>query len=343
MRGTIIRMDGIASTVESDGSTYRCHLRRRLSDTAIEEKKALAVGDEVEFARTGRDEGVIEKVYERRSKLSRTAPFSPQREHVIVSNVDKMIIVASIVDPRIRIGLIDRYLIAGSIEKLTPVICINKIDLASEKDYMPVVDVYENIGCRVIAASAITGAGLMALKGELRGCKSVVVGQSGVGKSSLLNRVEPGLELRIGPMAASRKGSHTTSWVSLLRLSFGGYVIDTPGIREFSIWDMHPKDVAMFFDEIWECSADCRMSDCTHTHEPDCAVKRAVADEKIARVRYDSYCRLLGSIDIPEEPLDTDVERPGEQISRKKRRPSRGREKQLWRKRIAEDEDDEEQ
>lgn len=300
-------------------------------DSAIEEKKALAVGDEVEFEPLDEEgEGVIERIHDRVSKLSRAFPQSPQREHVIVANVDQMVIVASMVQPPIRLGLIDRYLIAASIEKLRPVICLNKADLSSESDVAAVVDVYEKIGYAPLSTSARTGAGMEALHERLAGRRSVIVGQSGVGKSSLLNAVEPGLALKTGRVAATRKGSHTTTWVSLLRLRDGGYVVDTPGIREFSIWDLHPLDVAMFFEDIWQRSADCHMSDCTHSHEPDCAVKDAVASGEIDAVRYESYCRLLESIQVPEEPLSTDVERPDEQIARRKRTKSRRMQKQEW-------------
>lgn len=348
MRGTVIRIDSVASQVECGDRLYKCYARRRLTSAVIEEKKALAVGDEVEFDPLPGGEGVITRVLERKTRLSRVLPMTKHsggqfKEQVVAANIDQLLIVAAMVLPPVRMGLIDRYLVAARVGGLEPLLCLNKVDLSEPVEYGPVAAVYEQLGVRVTLTSAETGRGLDTLRERLRGRKTVVVGQSGVGKTSLINAVDPHLRLKVGSLAATRKGRHTTTWVSLLRLSFGGYIVDTPGIREFSVWDLHPLDVAMFFDEIWALLSDCRLPNCTHTHEPGCAVKAAVDAGEIAPLRYESYCRLLDSILVPEEPQDTDVERPDEQVSLKRRIASRRKEKQDWRKKMREQEADEDE
>jgi len=168
-----------------------------------------------------------------------------------------------------------------------------------------------------------------------------LAGHSGVGKSALINAVQPGLRLKTGPV--STKGRHTTSWVSLLKLDFGGYVVDTPGIREFTLWEIEKREVAQFFPRIWELSHECRMPDCIHVHEPGCAVLAALERGELARERYESYLRIVETVEQPDVPRDTDVERPREQIARKRRTPSRKRRRQDLKRRIeiemAEDDD----
>jgi ribosome biogenesis GTPase len=257
--------------------------------------------------------------------------------------VDQLLIVASVRKPPLTAGSIDRYIIAGEAGGLDPVICINKTDLArDESEYVGLARMYEEMEYPVLLTSARQRTGLDRLKDALRGKSTVLAGHSGVGKSSLLNAIQPGLKLKTGPVTT--KGRHVTAWTSLLKLDIGGYVVDTPGIREFTLWEIEKRDVAQFFPQIWELSHDCRMPDCIHLHEPDCAVQAAVESGEVPRSRYDSYVRIVETIEEMTIPRDTDVEKPEEQIARYKREPSRGKRKQDLREQfeqdLAEDEDE---
>jgi len=280
------------------------------------------VGDEVELEPTGEGEAVITGVLPRRTKLSRVKPREPHIEHVIAANVDRLLIVSSVVRPPLTIGIIDRYVIAAETGGLEPMLAINKTDLATEPaQYEDVARLYRELGLFVACTSAKTGAGIDGLKAKLTGSVTVLAGHSGVGKSSLINAVQPGLKLKTGEV--KWKGQHVTSNVTLLKLDPGGYVVDTPGIRELSPWDIEKRDVAQFFPHIWEFSRDCKMPDCSHIHEPGCAVKAALELGEIPSVRYKSYVGIVESIRDWMAPRETDVDRPDEQVRKSQRRASR--------------------
>jgi ribosome biogenesis GTPase len=222
--------------------------------------------------------------------VSRT---SRGRQHVLVANVDQLIIVTSAAEPRLKPNLIDRLLVTAERGGIRPVLCINKIDLVELSDLMPLVGVYAQLGYDVLLTSAVTGQGVERLREMLTDEESVVTGQSGVGKSSLLNSVEPGLHLRVQTVSdETQKGRHTTTTAELIPLSFGGYVVDTPGVRQFQLCDVIPEEVAGFFRDLRPYVSRCRFPDCTHTHEDDCAVKDAVADGWIDARRYESYVQI---------------------------------------------------
>jgi ribosome biogenesis GTPase / thiamine phosphate phosphatase len=212
-----------------------------------------------------------------------------------------MIIVASAAEPRIKPGLIDRFLISAEKGKLRPIICINKIDLVNAADLQPLVGVFSRMGYTVHLISARHNFGVDRLRGELRERSTVVVGQSGVGKSSLLNAVDPGLGLRVAEVSEeTQKGKHTTTSARLLPLAGNvGYMVDTPGIRQFQLWDVIPAEVGGYFRDLRPFINRCRFPNCTHRHEADCAVKDAVADGWLDARRYESYCLLF-----EDEPAD---------------------------------------
>jgi ribosome biogenesis GTPase len=217
------------------------------------------------------------------------------QQHVIVANVDQMVIVTSAAEPRLKPALIDRYVVTAEKSKLRPVICVNKIDLVSPADLQPLVGVFSRMGYLVLLVSAATGRGIERLRQEFFNRATVIVGQSGVGKTSLLNAVEPGLELRVAPVSKeTQKGKHTTTAARLVRLATNsGYVVDTPGIRQFQLWDVIPAEVAGFFRDLRPFINRCKFPNCTHRHESNCAVKNAVADGWLDSRRYESYCLLF--------------------------------------------------
>ncbi|MBN1909715.1 MAG: ribosome small subunit-dependent GTPase A [Pirellulales bacterium] len=295
--GRVLSVGGLLSTVEAeDGQIYQCATRRLLKTLATDQRHVVAAGDRVLFRPVDETdahtrEGIIERVEPRRGSLCRT---SRGRQQVLVTNVDQVLIIASAAEPRLKPNLIDRLLITADKARIEPVLCINKVDLVDPVPLQPLVGVYSQMGYRVLLLSAETGFGMDRFKALLRGRESVVTGQSGVGKSSLLNRVDPSLQLRVRTVSAeTEKGRHTTTSAQLLPLECGGYVVDTPGIRQFQLWDVIPEEVAGFFRDLRPYVNHCRFPDCTHTHEADCAIKDAVADGRLDERRYESYCHLF--------------------------------------------------
>jgi len=290
--GRVLSAHGLTSTVQdADGRLYHCALRRLLKTLNTDQRSVVAPGDRVLFRPEGQDEGFIERVEPRRGELCRT---SKGRRHVIVANVDQMMIVSSAAEPTLKPNLIDRFLVTAEKTRIFPMICINKTDLVSPGDLQPLAGVYGQMGYAVFLLSARTGSGVAALRRQLVGKETVVAGQSGVGKSSLLNAIEPGLDLRVREVSTeNQKGRHTTSAGRLVPLAAGGYVVDTPGIRQFQLWDVIPAEVAGYFRDLRPYVSLCRYADCTHTHEDECAVKDAVADGRLDARRYESYCAML--------------------------------------------------
>lgn len=290
-QGRVLRVQGLVSIVRDQaGQVFSCATRRLLKTLSTDQRHVVAAGDHVWFRPEGKVEGIIERVEPRRGVLSRT---SRGRQHVIVANVDQIVAVTSAAEPRIKPNLIDRYLVTAERAGIRPLICVNKIDLVEPADLMPLVGVYSQLGYEVILLSATTGKNVELLRERLAGKDSVLTGQSGVGKSSLLNVIEPGLGLRVQKVSAeSQKGRHTTTTAELYPLQAGGHVIDTPGIRQFQLWDVVSEEVAGYFRDLRPYVSRCRFPDCTHTHEDLCGVKDAVADGRIDTRRYESYTQI---------------------------------------------------
>ena len=290
-QGRVLRVQGLHSAVQLDDGTIRmCATRRLLKTLSTDQRHVVAAGDRVWVRPAGTSEGIIERVEPRMGVLSRT---SRSRQHVLVANVDQLLIVTSAAQPRLKPNLLDRYLVTAEKTRIEPVICINKVDLVNRADLEPLIGVYSQLGYRTLQVSATMGWGMKALHQLLQGRASAVTGQSGVGKSSLLNLIEPGLALRVQSVSnESEKGKHTTTTAELIPLSLGGFVVDTPGIRQFQLWDVSPEEVAGFFRDLRPYVSHCRYPDCTHTHEEPCAVKDAVADGFIDVRRYESYLQI---------------------------------------------------
>jgi ribosome biogenesis GTPase len=233
---------------------------------------------------------MIYNVYARTSQLTRQYA---ERVHVIAANVDQVLIVASADEPPLKASLIDRYLVAAHAGEIAPIICINKSDLGNTDEIKGVADTYRAIGYPVILASAATGQGIDDLKDRLTDRETVIAGQSGVGKSTLLNTIQPGLQLATAEVSrTTAKGKHTTTTARLLKLECGGYVVDTPGVRSDDLAVVPKNEYELHFVEFVEHVPRCRFPDCTHIHESECAIKQAVDDGLIHPRRYESYRRI---------------------------------------------------
>ena len=289
--GRILSAHGLNCMVEDENrKVYQCATRRLLKSLTTDHRHVVVTGDRVLFRPVNDEEGIIERVEPRSGELSRA---SRGRRHVLVANVDQLLIVASAAEPDLKPHLIDRFLISAEQARIRPIICINKTDLVEPADLQPLVGIYSQLGYQVLLVSATTGFGIERLRSVFVGHETVVAGQSGVGKSSLLNTVETGLGLRVTHVSReSQKGRHTTTAATLYPLSFGGYVVDTPGIRQFGLWDVIPEEVGGYFRELRPFINRCRFPDCTHSHEEACGVKDAVADHFIDARRYESYLKI---------------------------------------------------
>ncbi|APW60846.1 ribosome small subunit-dependent GTPase A [Paludisphaera borealis] len=293
LTGRVIRIHGLICIVQTDdGKTFPCHVRRVLKSMAIDGRNVVTVGDRVWFrpAGSGGDEGFIEKVEGRQGVITRGYRG---RQHVLAANVDTVFIVSALAEPGLKVSLIDRYLAAAEIGGVRPVIVLNKADLVDVSLYQWVVGLYTQLGYETILTSAADGRGLDQLRTLLAQGVTAISGQSGVGKSSLLNVVQPGLNLKVREVSDwTTKGKHTTTTAELIRLEQGGYVVDTPGLRQFELWGVVPGEIEGHFIEFRPYIPLCRFPDCSHTHETRCAVKEAVYWGQIHPGRYDSYLKL---------------------------------------------------
>jgi ribosome biogenesis GTPase / thiamine phosphate phosphatase len=288
--------------VDLDGVETLCTIGGRLKQVNFETRTLLAVGDFVNVD-IGKD-ARVEEILPRANTLSRFSEAEFQTEAVIAANVDQVVIVAAVCEPEFKPGLIDRYICAAGIADIDAVLCVNKIDLAEDFDgihpppsMVGECEFYTRLGITVLFVSAEAGFGLEELTVCLRGKETVFSGHSGVGKTALLHRLQPDLETKTLSISESTgKGRHSTTFSRLLRLDLGGYLVDTPGVRTFGL---HRRDAARLprvFPGFDELAAGCRFTDCTHSHEQDCAVKQAVEEGLIPEDRYDSYLRILESL-----------------------------------------------
>lgn len=301
--GTVVAMRGLICDVDDGEGRWACTVRGMVRTRLIEERAPITVGDRVTFSPVAHGEspghtisearelpeGVIEDVEPRQSLLVRQYE---RRVQVIAANVDLVVIVMAADQPTLRPRLIDRYLVAIHKGGMRPAICINKADLDVDGEAESVVERYRTLGYRAFFTCVPENRGLDELRNLLVGQTSTVVGPSGVGKSSLLNAIEPGFSLKVGTLTDMARGKHTTTTAQLLRWSFGGYVVDTPGLRQFELASVAPEEVEAYFVEFVDLIRNCKYPNCSHTHETDCAIKSAVDDGRITPERYDSYCKM---------------------------------------------------
>ncbi len=300
--GVVVAMRGLIAEVDDGQRVWPCTVRRVLRTRRIEERNPVTVGDRVRFTIEAGEqgvlnEGVIEAVEPRHGVLTRLAG---RRKHAVAANVDQVIIVASVGAPPLKAHLIDRYIVAAHHGGITPVVCINKVDLDQRGEAKACLEVYRSLGYRTLASSVLSPQSIDELRAVLTGKCSAVAGQSGVGKSSLLNRVDPRLNLRVGEVSVETlKGRHTTTTAELIKLAGGGYVVDTPGVRSFDVSLVPLPEIEMHFVEFAPHIPNCKFPDCTHIHETGCAVKSAVESGKIDPDRYESYVRMFAER-VPE-------------------------------------------
>ena len=303
--------------VDADGQTVSCALSNKLRKqlvypiadpsslrrhvVAVADIGAVdpvAIGDLVRFVGPGDGSGMITEVLPRRNQLTRRAAGPKPLEQVIVANADQLLAVMAVARPAPSWELMDRYIAAGEEAGLPTRIVVTKLDLVDRDLLLAEVRTYRQVGYSVILTSAETGEGLDELKATLAGRVSVLAGKSGVGKTTLLNAIQPGLGLRVAEVGRhTNKGKHTTTQLEMFGLNVGGAVVDTPGMREFGLWDVAAADLAHLFVDLRPFVGRCRFGlDCTHTHEPACAIKRAVDAGQIASRRYQSYLRMVQTL-----------------------------------------------
>ncbi len=304
LEGVVIRVDAQYPMVECGERHFRCAVRKKLKYKLKGAVKRVCVGDRVVVTEppSEGDIGAIEAVLPRNTLLARNAPGREGYRQAVAANVDQLMIVASTHNPEINPRFIDRMLVGGERGELDCIIVVNKIDLADREKILDALQFYPKIGYRLIFTSAKEGEGLEDLREVLTGKSTVFAGPSGAGKSSLLNAIQPGMKLTIGEVSGrTGKGRHTTTFVQLLKLDFGGYVVDTPGIREFGLWDVEKRDLVVYFREMAHLVDGCKFKDCRHINEPGCAIKAAVEAGDIARARYESYVLIFNTMEEKEQ------------------------------------------
>ena len=293
IRGRVLKAQSGFFSVETDAGILVCQLRGRLKK-GRKQGDILAIGDWVQVSEQEPGKGMVEEVEPRESMLYRMAP-TPRGEYqqIIIANPDQAVFVFSTAMPEPRLNMLDRFLVITEKEEINSIIVANKIDLTGMNKAREYFKRYQKIGYQVLYTSVIKNRGIKALKKELIGKTNVFAGPSGAGKTSILNAIQPGLGLSVKEVSgANKKGKHTTVSRKLVALSEGGYVADTPGLKALDLWDITPEEVDGYFREISKVLFDCRFSDCTHTHEPGCAVIEAIKNKEIHPDRYRSYLRM---------------------------------------------------
>ncbi len=302
IEGIVTRGHGNRFIVFANDQEINCQLRGKVK-FQTKETTPVAVGDDVIISLMANNEGIIEEVKPRRSVLSRPAIGRATREHVLAANIDSLVVVASIKQPQLKTGLIDRFLIASQIGGLNPVIVLNKIDLGLDDEIREIISIYRNLGYEIFLTSAIESDsvekdGLEEFRNYLSNHRSILAGHSGVGKSSILNQLMPELNIPVAKVSQStQRGRHTTSRMELFRLPSGGFVIDSPGIKVLGLWQVAKEDIFGYYPEMAKFAGKCRFTMCSHTHEPDCAVKRALKSGNISNMRYKNYTQIYESLE----------------------------------------------
>lgn len=301
LTGTIIKSTGSWYTVLDDaGEKHDCRLRGKFKMAGSSSTNPLAVGDRVDFSldNDSARSGVINDIHDRRNYIIRKATNLSRRTHVIAANLDQLVIIATLAEPRTSTGFIDRLLVTCEAYSIPAIIVFNKLDLIrSDEDKQSLyelIDIYASAGYHCLTVSATERMYLDLFSGALREKTSLLSGHSGVGKSTLINAIEPGIKLKVQAISGAHlKGKHTTTFAEMIPLSTGGFIIDTPGIKEFGLVDFKPEELCHFFPEMRELFNQCKFDNCTHFNEPGCKVKQYVEEGKISLSRYHNYIGML--------------------------------------------------
>ena len=297
--------------IKSTGSWYQvlleneavidCRIIGKFRLNGMKITNPVAVGDRVEVEKEADDKGIIKKIMPRENFVVRQSPRKKHFLHLLASNLDQAVVIMTIINPNLKQGFIDRFLLMTEPYNIPVIIVFNKADLYGEEEltvYHYLREIYEKIGYEVRLVSSTTGTGLDELKRSLKDKISLISGQSGVGKSTLVNALQPHLDIHTNEISDySGKGMHTTTFAEMFPLDFGGHIIDTPGIKTLAFNNLTPMEVVHNFRELFKYSKDCKFADCTHRNEPGCAVKTAVEEDEISELRYMNYVTILEEIE----------------------------------------------
>ena len=296
--GVVVRATGSWYEVLSGGARYQCRIRGKLRLKGVRSTNPVVVGDEVQCLTDEQGSHVIIDITPRRNYVIRRASNLSKESHIIAANIDQALLLVTLRQPETALEFVDRFLVTCEAYKIPVVILLAKIDLQHKEEVDFFRSVYEPIGYRVVEVSAVTGEGVEEVHDLLVGRTTLLSGNSGVGKSTLVQRIDPSLDIRTGDISESHhKGRHTTTFSTMYPLSEGGALIDTPGIKGFGLIDIEEEELWHYFPEMMHYGRECRFYNCTHTHEPGCAVVAALEEGAISELRYESYLKMMDDDD----------------------------------------------
>lgn len=299
-KGRIIQTTGSWYQVLLDGKMVMARLKGKFKLDELDTTNPIAVGDFVTLEKTVNNEYIINEIHPRHNYIVRQSPRNKHQRHIIASNIDQALLIVTIAQPRTSLGFIDRFIAAAESFHIPVKIVLNKTDLIREKeqeqaDYLKAV--YNQLGYTVIEASTVTGQGIAIIRETLRDKTTLVAGHSGVGKSTIVNAINAELNLKTGKISEKwGKGMHTTTFATMFEIMPNSFIIDTPGIKEFMLLQVEPEEVSGYFTDIKQYAEGCQFNNCLHRNEPNCAVKEAVENAKIAPTRYENYLNIIDNI-----------------------------------------------